>query len=300
MRLVTSVKYLVGFATASSLAILLSGSAMAAESSSNQVEPGSLVSVETQGNVVVSQHISQISVSSTSGNGEAADSALGSVSSEPSLSSLASDSKASQQDVAKTEGGLGSSATGAVQRVQTESNPAVQSSSVSNPLESAASTPVMQADATGRTVVYNSQSLPVQPVIMSQTTAVADLATNIPSAPATTHTPLPVKSTGVLFALTDHLANTIVPGLASLIDLKAMDARLSLLMIIVVTLIVVIGGFAARLKQSGFATAARSDVAMSHLNFATPSGMGYVSLLLQAHGPFFMVSDTKSLEGNRS
>ncbi len=145
-------------------------------------------------------------------------------------------------------------------------------------------------------VVFHSTVLPIQPVITSHALP-EDLATGVPSAPVKAKAPSLPKSNGAFGHLIAVLAGTIVPQLflPNFAPVGAATDILSLLVLSLVAAGVFVFSYGLWLRRGGFATAARGDSSVgSRLSFiATPNLLGYVLAEPRLHGPFSMVAETK-------
>jgi hypothetical protein len=129
-------------------------------------------------------------------------------------------------------------------------------------------------------LMYHSSVLPIQPVITSHQVLGNDLAASMPSAPVAEKMPVPAKSSGVLGKLGLVLAGVVVP---QSFTSQAVGAGLAApvaiwLILLAVLALLFVSSYGAWLRRGGFATAARSDVpapATSNL-FATPLLLSYV------------------------
>jgi hypothetical protein len=190
---------------------------------------------------------------------------------------------------------------------------AVASPMAGVPVAAVMATPVVKADPVEgsdnvvlpeKAVVFNSTVLPVQPKITnSHSVGAQDLAAAMPSAPAQqqnpTKAPTPSQPSGLFTKLATELAGTVVPQLftPTVSGFVNLIARLSLMFTELLLLVGLFGmSFGAWLRRSGYAHAARSDMASGFLFlFATPFQMSYVTALSPEHSSFLMVSETKSV-----
>jgi hypothetical protein len=155
------------------------------------------------------------------------------------------------------------------------------------------STPVISGPAVqtrqDEAVVSHTTVLAIQPMITSR--LATDLAALIPSAPAPVkdQAPVPAQSTGLLGNLTAQLAGTALPQLftSHALAVSHLLTALNLAALIILLMNVFTFTYGLWLRRGGFATAARSDSpALVATSVATPFWTGYASLPLRLHSPF--------------
>jgi hypothetical protein len=133
--------------------------------------------------------------------------------------------------------------------------------------------------------------LKLQPTITNRVKVLSeDLAATVPSAAAPVKAPTPAKSTGLLGHLKAELAGTTIPQPVLPFGLAAgtLMFAVNLLTLIVLLANVFTFTYGLWLRRGGFATAARSDApSNSLLPVATPYLLGYASLPLRTHSPLF-------------
>jgi hypothetical protein len=316
MRLVTSAKYLIGFAAASGVVVVLGGSALAAEG---------VAKPDVQSpNIAFFQPVDSASQSEVHQNKDTESTPV-LLSEESSESGTAvnkpqveASKESAPQAIPVVKGAEVSSSvkSGITQTIQKSTSlvpvvPVAQSKTPDAPVgdqptqpqleqvTSAPKEPVVSAQvsnmAADRVVVFKSQVLPLQPLITSHASLVnSDLAATVPSAPATKDMPAPANSTGLLSSLTASLASTIVPQFMIMQVSEPSPIVASLRLTTGLVVFVFIYSFGLWIRRGGFQFAARSDVAASGFFVATPLSMGYVPASPQIHSPFLVVSETKT------
>lgn len=330
MRLVTTVKYLIGLAAFSSVVVCLSGSALAASDTAlNTLEQSPSVLTPTQsdesaassdstvnsdetsqddsGNVVPSSNSDEVFVSQTSSTSVTTESAVVGgtnfgVSPDNTSSTVKDTSEKTITTPAAAVGNLANKQDSKIAATTVSESgtsnldsTATQSAQVDQAVVESQTTTYTHPVAP-ETVVLGQQRLTIQPMITSRS-SVADLATTVPTAPASsTHkSPAPTKSTGLLSALTSGLATTVVPMHVEVVAPMALLWSSDFAPVLtVLLLLMVILSFGAVLRRSGFVNAARSDVAPHQSFFATSLSLGYVTASAGRHNPFLVVSDTKT------
>jgi hypothetical protein len=328
MRLVTSAKYLIGLAAASSAVVLLGGSALAAEtpviqygvqtpshvtspgateegtspvatSSEEESQLGSVTEpLEGSTDMVVTTDTEE---TATTGSAPSQNtlSSTGSGTTQPGLSQIGS-----SLAVKATKLIEGASITSPKQTLPAEVTTPSSSlvTEITSGKVSEDSAAVLKGQLTNPnraaapqvadSVVIGSRVLPIQPRISGHTKVLnVDLAAQLPTAPVGTKIPLPSKSAGLLSSLTLGLAGTVVPQLIALpatFEVVTVVLALSAFMTIFVGFVF---SFGLWIRRGGFRSAARSDVAS--ISFATPFFMGYVPAMPHQHNPFLMVAETK-------
>lgn len=329
MRFVTSVKYSIGFVTASCVAVALGGSALAAdtysidtldhpvatveesvldnpatssESMSTSSEKSQVVDVTVGSKVVPTGTTVRIdtSVPEAVGSGEPVSAAVLSLVSE-SVSTASTYVGAPESSVSTPQ----SHPFGIITETSQASSGSVGTESVSNqpepivlPEGTTANSQLLQSDQAAPSLVLGEQRLLIQPLITARPAIPADLAATVPSAPIRSSVPVPTKSTGLLSALTVGLASTVVSQIVlSAVMQPIYDLGWSIVGVIASLVLVSLVGlsFGLWLRRTGLVTAPRSDVAThQQLIFATFQFMGYVPALPDRHNPFFVMSDTKT------
>lgn len=294
MRLVRSIQIAIGIATTGGAALMLSGSALAADAgtvttSQKTTTNLQIVSIETQ------------EVSSV-GTGVAAVSASHEQQSLVGQPEVATASKTESALVEQPKDTLGSAADSVSQVVASQQEAgkaalAILASEGQSAGQSASgqpfiavAVPVIGQTTKADTAIFAPKILVVQPKITNRTAAVADLAASLPSAAIPMDAPMPAESTGLLSNLTTQMASTVVPE--QIVPVTAALPELLTLLVVCVTVLVAVRVFAysygAWLRRGGFATAARSDAGASLLfPFATPSLLGSVELPSSLPGPIF-------------
>lgn len=327
MRLVTLGKYLIGLVAASSAAVVIGGSALAAESSqvtllspdknttldthvSSDLPNDSSITLnnttntlaQTSTTTVKSTGNASVSVSDTPGDSQASPSAHNSApvsgltqgndyNALASQAGVASGAAPASKDGGAIAAGSANSAAPGQLAAGSEAAPKVSEA----PVTVAAVAAVREAVLP--TVLTGEQFLVIQPVITAHPVTLADLASTLPSAPQSNTVPVPAHSTGLLSALGTGLVATAVSAIvlpqtsipAGTIPVLCAALAASGLLGLVLT----VGSWT---RRGGFVTAPRSDVAAQQSSFATPSLMDYAAAWLQSHNPFLiLVSDTKTL-----
>jgi hypothetical protein len=169
--------------------------------------------------------------------------------------------------------------------------------------------PVVSAvttDAAVENVQVGAAVLLVQPKITpNHPVLFVDLATGVPTAPihrneAGNTSPAPTQPSGVLGRLTASLAEIVVPHLF-LTPSTAGDGLAAGMALIILLSLTFVGRpaltFGQWLRRGGYAHAARSDVvgALFTSYFATPSILSYAVAPGPSRSSFLMVSDNKTL-----
>lgn len=321
MRFVTSAKYLIGFAVASSAVVLLAGSALAAESAhpASTVQQAPALDGQVSGSGTDGPVLGGVATEDSSGNNTVTNSADATIvisttntsstivgpgtahpvrpsvpQTAPSVPTVASQglSKLTDQVVpaAPVAGALPAVA-GQALRPDGQVFPETAWASPAGTDEA-----VVAHAPSVASVVVGDQRLPIQPVITSHVTLPADLAPAIPAAPVRDSLPVPAQSTGLLSALTLGLASTAAASVAAPdahILIGAADVMPVARLLLGLLLLLAVAGYISRLRQGGFVSAARSDVAAAQLSVATSSLMGYVPARPQNRSPFFVMSEMK-------
>lgn len=308
MSLVRSVQVAVGFAAASGMLAVLSGSALAADNGSgttSQLVPEQTVRTQT---TVKTSTTSVISVQGSQQGDKGQDGAVGA--NDPALQQGPSDKLSNDKTVPVSGVSVDITAkkypagqvmlmdqspnsksetevTGEVTQLLSSNAPRVFSEAGIVTV----STPVVVGGGVEAPITYRETTLTIKPKITNRIAPiVTDLATGVPSAPVHDQRPNPTQSSGLLGNLTAQLAGTIVPqfvlNFAEVIRGVTLPVGLLVLSIILFTAFTSNYGF--WLRRSGFATAARSDASLSlSSSFATPFGLGYVSLPWRNQSPLF-------------
>jgi hypothetical protein len=271
MRLAKPAAIAFGLAAASGVALVLSGSASAADSSL-----GTASGTNSQPGAPVQQQVGQQNTDSTQ------------------TATNANSDQSKSSDVSQTDGRTDSakpvaadpSAPGpgagamAVKVVISSSVPVVGQApdpAASRPVPSVASAPAQSAqpavsqaaseaeakaaDSDQPVPVYRTAVLPLQPTIIAREGQISDLASTVPTPPKPDKAPVPAKSSGALGKLTAELAGVVVPQLFALPALMGtrLPAMPGLGVLILVMLPVFVFSYGLWLRRGGFATAARSD-----------------------------------------
>jgi hypothetical protein len=144
-------------------------------------------------------------------------------------------------------------------------------------------------------LMYHSSVLPIQPVITSHQAPGNDLAASMPSAPVAEKMPVPAKSSGALGKLSLVLAGVVVPQsfTTQAVGVGLVTPVAIWLILLAVLALLFVSSYGAWLRRGGFATAARSDVpapATSNL-FATPLLLSYVSAPPRQRSSLFGVAN---------
>lgn len=320
MRVVTPTKYLIGLIAAGSIVTIFGGSAWAAEAgSSSSAAASDSASVATAHSASLEQGVlttvgsGNIEAAASNSQDTAAAASSGALLEAQSIQAIAN-SQAIQPLPSTT---LGTS-TASTNFVHTDSLPisdmrtqvvpsaveaSLPSAAPAKPAQSAveaslsAQSSLFSTDESSRTVTFNSRVLVIQPAIIAHTLQLNNyLATFVPSAPLTSHIPLPAKSIGLFSNLTAGLSTTVVPrliaagfltlGVTSLMQIVSNSSVATLVFLSILS-------FALWLRRSGFQYAARSSLARSSSSSASSFLMGYVPVLPLVHSPFLMVVDMK-------
>jgi hypothetical protein len=130
-----------------------------------------------------------------------------------------------------------------------------------------------------------------------------DLAAMVPTAPQQDRqpakAPAPALPGGVFGHITAQLAGSVVPHEFWGLDVGTTRLWLGLIILgLLLSGVVSLGlSFGSSLRRSGYAHAARSDVAAAWFvfPFATSLRLGYVSAFMPSHSPFLMMSETKTV-----
>jgi hypothetical protein len=322
MRLVKFAQAAIGLAASGGVAVVLSGSALAADSGvATTSQPASVTAP------VVGKQLPQPPVMATqqeadksspaSAKSESQTTASGTTVSNggPSdASSVSSDKQGLVTPTAKGETPVASKepvtehgATVPEAPVVTKPNeeyaaPVTHAQAPVAPMAVVITTPVVDAaQVLSQPVVYHSTVLTIKPTITSHVALAADLAAAIPSAPLPAKEPTPTRSSGLLGNLTAQLAGTVLPQ-ALLSDGSILDHLmlvLNLMMLSVLLINVFTFTYGLWLRRGGFATAARSDAPYSNLLVATPLLSGYAALPLRSHGPLFSGGRNEILKSMR-
>lgn len=273
MRVLMSIKWVLGFAASSGLVLAFGGNAFAADAGTNsapQAAQETTVAEKPQGQTAVSTSVVTISVHETSLP------ATG-----PELTKPVKPVDTAAAPLPGAPVAQPNTSTASVSAAATVAPNEVQPTTTAPVVMTVPVSPVTEPQA----VQYQPLHMTVQPVITSARPVQAnDLASDIPTAvaPASNdHSPVPAQPTGVLGQLSAQLAGSVVrqvyvptvtlAGLATLITL--------MIFLILLTVGTIEAAFGINTRRDGYAHAPRSDVAAATFNFlfATPSSLSYVT-----------------------
>lgn len=306
MKFVKSVEVLIGVAATSGIALMLSGSAYAADAGTS-TSSQTIAATHSDAVVVDASHVSTTSVN---GGVEQPKAQVGGLTEVDSAATTSAKSAATDlPSVAASVGG--SVAKPAVAVFGTSDKPVADVAAhadavvpgVVNQTQETIDAPVMRPEATQH-VVFNSTVLPIQPKItMIRAAYVDDLASSVPTAPELAQMPerdpAPSQPTGVFTRLTSVLAGSVLPQtfVASAEVAATTLVPAALIGVLVLLLGTFVQSYGSWLRETGFLNAARSDAsgANNFSLFATPLVLSYAAPQGHIHSSFLMVSETKTV-----
>ena len=319
MRLAKSVEIMLGLAASGSLALVLSGSAYAAESDTGTTSQtivrseshqavqgtGRTVNLATPKTLVIT---SQTTSEPTPANlGGAASNEV--VASGNSADSVAKSVSASTGSDSKSVGPSAETKPLVISKPAPIGPDSIPAGSDNGKLAAPQVTPSISATwddphMLAENVVFNSAILTIQPRITnSHPVQVADLAASVPSSLEqrnnSSGAPAPSQPSGALGQLTAVLAGSVVPAVFMAPTLGFMGLTAEVAILIAVACFIVrraLYAYSDLIRRGGFVHAARSDVAQAPTTFfATPLNLSYGSALPPFRSSFLMVSDMKTV-----
>ncbi len=297
MRLVTSVQLVVGLAAGGSVALVLSGSALAADGSAT-------TTTQSVGMQIISDQVNEQTILSSSSSlaapivGQAKE-----TEGQADASSDSSSTVATSDQVVPQSSAIGPELDKQLPSQETLPDAGGADLAAAKPgSEMVGKAALAQASVTiavpvaisgQRSAGYRSAILIVKPTITNRTAPVVeDLASTMPSLPEPTKAPVKPKATGLFGSLTARLAATVVPVLVGFLTKGTELGELALAPVALLLLAtqLFVSSYGAWMRRSGFAHAARSDTVSSTkmvFPFATPFLSSSVLSLAHCQGSIF-------------